>query len=352
MIRFAIRLVLISALLFALSPPVSGESLFPPDIHERLVKLSPDLNSPDESVRQAAQAERERLIKEAVERKLQAFRAEMAKADAEREAKASAQAKADAEAWEATKAEIAKLDSEAKLKRFDLLLDEAKGNPEKMRRVVQLMEEHRRKLERESEARIQKILELAKAWGQPKELCAQLHPEAKYMTPPDAEGTQRWVKKPVEDFSGFASCFNQRYGGAFAAQDFRPCNSVPDITEAERLRCLFNEERPKPSQWCSERFSRKPDINPGMWTQCTNEFLMLDDMALLEQDRPKTAAEMEQDEQAFAENASARARHNYRACILQFSRPSAMTRQSCRDVARSSDDLQRLFEEIAENFAQ
>lgn len=130
--------------------------------------------------------------------------------------------------------------------------------------------------------------------GRPnEELCAELHPEAKYMTPPDEEGTRRWFAKQVEDFSGFASCFDKRYGGAFAAEDFRPCNSIPGVSEDDRVKCLAekaNEERLMPEQWCSTRFDSGRDYD--MWLKCTNEFQALNDMPLLKRSRPKTPAEM------------------------------------------------------------
>ena len=181
------------------------------------------------------------------------------------------------------------------------------------------------------------VLLCSSALGQPNELCANLHPEAKYMTPPDKEGTQRYLAKQVEDFSGFASCFDQRYGGAFAAQDFRPCNSIPGISQKDRLHCIVNKERPKPREWCSTRFSPRRHLD--MWRQCMNEFFALEDMPLLEKTHPKTPLEMKQDEQDFVENASAVARDSYRACILQFTQQSAVQRQGCRDIARSHEEL-------------
>ena len=185
------------------------------------------------------------------------------------------------------------------------------------------------------------VLFCSSALGQPKELCAELHPEAKHMTPPDEEGTSRSLKKPVEDFTGFASCFYQRYGGAFAAQDFRPCNSIPGISETDRLQCLFDEERPRPRKWCSTRFPASRYLD--MWLQCTNEFSVLENRTPLEKTRPKTPIEMKQDEQDFIENASAAARDHYRACILQFTQQSAVVRQGCRDHARSSEKLLKLL---------
>ena len=114
---------------------------------------------------EAAQAERDRLREEAVERRLQAFRDAMAKAETERKAKETAEA----EAWEVTRAEVMALDLEARKERLEQLLDDTLGDSAKRQRVMQLVEEHNREVEREVakgmrnlEAYRQKILEMGK----------------------------------------------------------------------------------------------------------------------------------------------------------------------------------------------
>ena len=181
----------------------------------------------------------------------------------------------------------------------------------------------------------------AKLSLEPEELCADLHPDAHYMTPPDEDGTVYWVPKEVADFANFASCFNQRYGGAFAPQDFRPCNSIPGLSEADRLDCVFNEERPSPRQWCNDKFDYGRKGAPASWRHCTNELYVLNGLPRTEPKQPKTAGEMRQDEREFMETASAYARRHYRACILQFAKPSNVARQSCRDLARGSEELSK-----------
>ena len=235
----------------------------------------------------AAQVEKERLRREAVEKRAQEFRDSMAKAEAERK-----RSEAERKAREAAKT---------------------------------------------------KAREAAKATRQADKLCAELHPEAKYMTPPDEEGTQRWFPKQVEDFAGFADCFHRRHGGAFAAEDFRPCNSIPGITETERFDCLLDDQRPNPRQWCSSKFDSDGDYDS--WKQCTNELLALDSMPLLT-DREKTADEMREDEQDFLESASSEIRSHYRGCIAQFPRPNDKQRQFCRDNARFPEKLRELLEEF------
>ena len=114
---------------------------------------------------EAAQAERDRLREEAVERRLQAFRDAMAEAETERKAKETAEA----EAWEVTRAEVMALDLEARKERLEQLLDDTLGDSAKRQRVMQLVEEHNREVEREVakgmrnlEAYRQKILEMGK----------------------------------------------------------------------------------------------------------------------------------------------------------------------------------------------
>ena len=193
----------------------------------------------------------------------------------------------------------------------------------------------------------------AKASSEPHQLCIDLHPEAHYMAPPDEEGTMHFLDKQVADFEDFASCFNQRYGGAFAAQDFRPCNSIPGISETDRLECLFNEERPRPRQWCNKRFDyeRKKRKNAfDRWRHCTNEINVLSGLTRMEPDKPKTAVEMKQDERDFMENASAYARESYRGCILQLARQTDAARQSCRDFARGAAEVSKSLHDFIENF--
>ena len=189
----------------------------------------------------------------------------------------------------------------------------------------------------------------AKVSSEPDQLCADLHPEAHYMTPPDKDGAIHFLDKQIADFAGFASCFNQRYGGVFAAHDFRPCNSIPGISETDRLECL-SEERPSPRQWCDEKFDyeRKNErkIAFDRWRHCTNELNVLSGLARMEPNKPKTAAEMRRDEQDFMENASAYARDHYRACILQFARQTDTARQSCRDLSRGSEELSKMLNDL------
>ena len=155
----------LAASLFAFGLAAADDYSLPADIRERLEKLLPALRSSDEAVRQAAQAERDRLREEAVERRLQAFRDAMAKAETERKAKETAEA----EAWEVTRAEVMALDLEARKERLELLLDDTLGDSAKRQRVMQLVEEHNREIEREVakrmrnlEANRQKILEMSK----------------------------------------------------------------------------------------------------------------------------------------------------------------------------------------------
>ena len=110
-----------------------------------------------------------------------------------------------------------------------------------------------RKTKKKTESTVVLNVSASPSDKQSEKYCVDLYPEAKYMTLPDEEGTSHWIDKKIEDFSGFASCFNQRYGGAFAAQDFRPCNSIPGISQKDRLHCIVNKERPKPREWCSTR---------------------------------------------------------------------------------------------------
>ena len=81
--------------------------------------------------------------------------------------------------------------------------------------------------------------------------CAELHPEAKYMTPPDSKGTRRWEKKPLKDFRNFAECFNRRFGTSLLPRDFRPCNSIPGLSERNRIKCIKN--KPRLMSWCFRR---------------------------------------------------------------------------------------------------
>ena len=89
----------------------------------------------------------------------------MAKAETERKAKETAEA----EAWEVTRAEVMALDLEARKERLEQLLDDTLGDSAKRQRVMQLVEEHNREVEREVakgmrnlEAYRQKILEMGK----------------------------------------------------------------------------------------------------------------------------------------------------------------------------------------------
>ena len=77
---------------------------------------------------------------------------------------------AEAEAWEVTRAEVMALDLEARKERLEQLLDDTLGGDSaKRQRVMQLVEEHNREVEREVakgmrnlEAYRQKILEMGK----------------------------------------------------------------------------------------------------------------------------------------------------------------------------------------------
>lgn len=211
----------------------------------------------------------------------------------------------------------------------------AKRNQEKR----QAEEQDRKAAQKKAEAEVS---------FKPVQYCGRLHPEAQYMTAPDEDGTMYWMPKQVGDFADFASCFNQRYGGAFAPHDFRPCNSIPGISEDDRIKCLVDEERPVPRSWCGDVFNVNKNFD--IWMRCTNEFRVLDNMRLVERSKPKTTAEMKQDEQDFMENASAYARDHYRACILQSPQRTDAVRQGCRDLARGSEKLSKSLHDFIQNF--
>ena len=127
------------------------------------------------------------------------------------------------------------------------------------------------------------VASVANVSSGPDQLCGNLHPEAKYMTPPDENGTMRWMPKDVADFVNFASCFNERYGANFAPEDFRPCNSIPGISEDDRFQCIFGERGNKArSNWCSDKFRRdhmhRKDIR--ILNQCWDEFNLMDGLSV------------------------------------------------------------------------
>lgn len=67
----------------------------------------------------------------------------------------------------------------------------------------------------------------AKASSEPHQLCVDLHPEAHYMAPPDEEGTMHFLDKQIADFEGFASCFNQRVRRSFRSAGFQAVQFDP-----------------------------------------------------------------------------------------------------------------------------
>ena len=123
----------------------------------------------------------------------------------------------------------------------------------------------------------------------------------------------------------------------------------PGLSEADRLDCVFNEERPSPRQWCNDKFDYGRKGAPASWRHCTNELYVLNGLPRTEPKQPKTAGEMRQDEREFMETASAYARRHYRACILQFAKPSNVARQSCRDLARGSEELSKKLHDFTED---
>ena len=210
--------------------------------------------------------------------------------------------------------------------------------------------EAERKTKKKTESTVVLNVSASPSDKQSEKYCADLYPEAKYMTPPDEEGTSHWIDKRIEDFSDFASCFHERYGGAFGAEDFRSCNSIPNVSETERAQCL-SEERPDPQQWCWERFfDNSRDVE--MWRQCVNEFAALEDRDLLEPDIPKTPEEMRQDEEQFIANASSSLKDEYRSCILQMPRQTDEIRQQCRDFARGTVKLLKALRVFSEGLEE
>ena len=146
-------------------------------LRPKQVELNPNTESPrkeavsSESPLDAAQAERDRLREEAVERRVQAFRDARAKAETERKAKETAEA----EAWEKTAVEVMARERMQKLRadadrgadgveadistwypineelsarteRLERLWDNASGNPVMQARVKRLIDEHNHEL--------------------------------------------------------------------------------------------------------------------------------------------------------------------------------------------------------------
>ena len=279
----------LAASLFAFGLAAADDSSLPADIRKRLEKLSPALRSPDEAVRQAAQAELSRLRAEHVERKVQAFRDATAAADAEREARA----KAEAEEWEKARAETVQVKDPYLGPCREVLAIAVAGSGKWSDELVRD----------------------CMAFEEPS-LCTDLHPEANYMTPPDEEGAQHFLKKPRGDFVGVAACFNGRYGAELPVEAFWPCNSVPGLSEDERLACLSDDNRPELTfSTCGDKFDLRRDY--AMWKRCTNDQYALMRIGLTI-DLPRITAAVIQHELDIARRTGEREVMECTARLLEF----------------------------------
>ena len=277
----------LAASLFAFGLAAANDSSLPVDIRERLEKLLPALRSPDKAVRQAAQDELSRIRAEHVERKVQAFRDAKAAADAEREARAKA------EEWEKARAETVQVKDTYLGPCAEVLAIAVAG-------VGKWSDE---------------LVRDCMAFEEPS-LCADLHPEANYMTPPDEEGTQHFLKKPRGDFVDVAACFNRRYGTELPVEAFWPCNSIPGLNEDERLACLSDGKRPELSfSTCGDRFDLRRDY--AMWKRCTNDQYALMRLGLTI-DLPRITAAVIQHELDIVRHADEREVMECTARLLEF----------------------------------